>query len=214
MSFSPSAQAKIPPLSLGGGEVNTCPCRLSLCHYFLSPDHKLISACHWGEKKKVVCEKPPGWTFFYLLTRPEELRRFPFSPSLSVYLIPINFRLPLIFVRGCTKIRGTEKAQLFGCTKLKGTEIISKPFENAFARLDSYFQDIKTQKWWLDFFSLYTHVLQAYHRMWSHWINRAVQLTVHLVYNSDIETFKIPCFVWKEKNEKNEFYKGCREILL
>ena len=47
----------------------------------------------------------------------------------SVYLIPINFRLPLIFVRECTKIRGTEKVQLFGCTKIKGTEIISKPFD-------------------------------------------------------------------------------------
>ena len=166
-------------------------------------------------KKKGCLRKTARMNFFYLFTRPEELRRFPFSPSLSVYLIPINFRLPLIFVRGCTKIRGTEKVQLFGCTKIKGTEIISKPFENAFARLDSYFQDIKTQKWWLDFFSLYTHVLQAYHRMWSHWINRAVQLlTVHLVYNSDIETFKIPCFVWKGKNEFFPIFSQIYEIFM
>ena len=62
------------------------------------------------------------------------------------YLIPINFRLPLIFVRGWPKIKGTEKVQLFGWPKIKGTEINSKPFENASSRLDSNFRNIETQK--------------------------------------------------------------------
>ena len=62
------------------------------------------------------------------------------------YLIPINFRLPLIFGWGWPKIKGTEKVQLFGWPKIKGTEINSKPFENASSRLDSNFRNIETQK--------------------------------------------------------------------
>ena len=66
--------------------------------------------------------------------------------SALVYLIPINFRLPLIFGWGWPKIKGTEKVQLFGWPKIKGTEINSKPFENASSRLDSNFRNIETQK--------------------------------------------------------------------
>ena len=38
-------------------------------------------------------------------------------------------------------------------------------------------------------------------------------LAVHLMYSALIETYKILCFVWKEKkNRKNKFYKGWPKI--
>ena len=63
-----------------------------------------------------------------------------------VYLIPINFRLPLIFGRGWPKIRGDQKVQVFGWPKIKGDEVNSKPFENASLALESYFHYMEIQK--------------------------------------------------------------------
>ena len=58
------------------------------------------------------------------------------------YLIPINFRIPLIPVRGCTKIRRYQKVHLFGCTKIRGYE-----------KWRFLFSRHKTQRRWLDFFT-------------------------------------------------------------
>ena len=68
------------------------------------------------------------------------------NQSIDDYLIPINFRLPLIFGRGWPKIRGDQKVQVFGWPKIKGDEVNSKPFENASLAHESYFHYMEIQK--------------------------------------------------------------------
>ena len=103
------------------------------------------------------------------------------------YLIPINFRLPLIFGRGWPKIRGDQKVQVFGWPKIKGDETNSKSFENASLALESYFHYMEIQKWWLVFSLVHSNspsFCATFQGMRSDLINRTVLLAVLLMYNA------------------------------
>ena len=58
------------------------------------------------------------------------------------YLIPFNFHISLIFVQGCTKIRGYQKVHLFGCTNIKEYEKFSKLLSKARWGEVVYWQEI------------------------------------------------------------------------
>ena len=57
------------------------------------------------------------------------------SAAIFIYLIPFNFRPPLISGRGWPKIKGAQKSQLFGWPKIEGSENFLYP-HNAYTALD------------------------------------------------------------------------------
>ena len=150
------------------------------------------------------------WMFFTLFYRQIS------QPDKKNYLIPINFRLPLIFGRGWPKIRGDQKVQVFGWPKIKGDEVNSKPFENASLALESYFHYMEIQKWRLVFSLVHSNspsFCATFQGMRSDLINRTVLLAVLLMYNAAIETCEIPYFVRKEeKIGKGNFVRGGRKL--